>query len=323
MMTTVGTRDEDQQVRHFLDLADWSLADLKQMLEETELLKENPIHNNLLANKSLGMLFAKSSTRTRISFEVGMKQLGGYPLFLSLGDVHLGEKESIKDTAKVLSRYLDGVMARLYDHEEIVELAKHAEIPIINGLTDLLHPCQALADMFSIREKKGQLEGLKLAYVGDGNNVCNSLLNACALFGLSMSVGCPAGYEPDQKILSGARDSAKRDSGEAEIEVTSDPKEAVAGADVIYTDTWVSMGDEDEKKERMNTFKPYQVNQELVSQAKDSVIVMHCLPAQRGYELTSKVMDSERSLVYDQAENRLHVQKALLRQLLAPTVNVK
>lgn len=304
------------EVKHFIDLADWSLQDLNRVLDQTKLLKQNPHGRNPLTNKYLGMLFAKSSTRTRISFEVGMKQLGGYPLFLSLGDVHLGQKESIKDTAKVLSRYLDGVMARLYGHDEIVDLAQQAEIPVINGLTDLLHPCQALSDMFSIREKKGKLQGLKLAYVGDGNNVCNSLLNACALFGLSMSVGCPDGYEPNQEILAGARESVEQDDNQAEIEVTEDPQQAVAEADVIYTDTWVSMGDESEKEERMNTFQPYQVNSDLVSQAKDSAIVMHCLPAQRGYELTSQVMDSERSIVYDQAENRLHVQKALLQQLM-------
>lgn len=315
-MATARASAGSDGVRHFNDLANWSLTDLNRILDETERLKRNPIRKELLPDKSLGMLFAKSSTRTRISFEVGMKQLGGYPLFLSLGDVHLGEKESIKDTAKVLSRYLDGIMARLYGHEEIVKLAKHSEIPVINGLTDLLHPCQALTDMFSIREKKGQLEGLKLAYVGDGNNVCNSLLTACAIFGLSMSVGCPSGYEPDQEILEGAQDSAKSDGGDRKIEVTEDPKEAVKDADVIYTDTWVSMGDGSEKEERISIFKPYQVNQDLVSQAKDSALVMHCLPAQRGYELTSEVMDSERSIVYDQAENRLHVQKALLHELL-------
>jgi len=313
-MVKVTASDEPEAKKHFIDLANWSLSDLNQILEETELLKKDPIRKGLLTNKSLGMLFAKSSTRTRISFEVGMKQLGGFPLFLSLSDVHLGEKESIKDTAKVLSRYLDGVMARLYGHEEIVELAEHSEIPIINGLTDLLHPCQALADMFSIREKKGKLKGLKLAYVGDGNNVCNSLLNACALFGLSMSVGCPQGYGPDQEILQGAQESADQTS---EIKFVHDPQQAVKGADVIYTDTWVSMGEESEKEERLKAFKPYQVNSELVSKAKDSAIVMHCLPAQRDYELTSEVMDSDRSIVYDQAENRLHVQKALLHQLLA------
>lgn len=268
------------------------------------------IAHTLLAGKTLGMIFTKSSTRTRVSFEVGMHQLGGFPLYLSGQDLQLGRGETIADTAKVLSRYLDGIMIRTFAHSDVEELAEHASIPIINGLTDLNHPCQILADFQTIIEHKGKLEGLKLAYVGDGNNVCHSLLNGCAKVGMNISVATPKGYEPSQEILKLARKDAAETG--AVIEITEEPGKAVKDADIIYADVWASMGQEEEYAERLKIFNPYQVNGDLVKAAKPDYLFLHCLPAHRGEEVTAEVIDGPNSVVFDEAENRLHAQKAVM-----------
>lgn len=290
-----------------LDAAD----NLEDIFEKTTELKAEGA-NSLLKQKTLAMIFEKSSTRTRVSFEVAMTQLGGHAINLGAADMQLKRGETVADTAKVLSRYVNAIMIRAYHHSDVVELGANSSIPVINGLTDLEHPCQVMGDLFTIKEKKGGFSG-KIAYVGDGNNVCNSLLLGCAMVGMDISVGCPEGYGPDEGILAKAKEIASRTG--ATITVTSNPMEAVAGADVIYTDVWVSMGQEEEKKERLEAFKAYQVNEELVAAAGDP-LVMHCLPAKRGYEITDDVLDSERSIVLDQAENRLHVQKAILAMLM-------
>jgi ornithine carbamoyltransferase len=260
------------------------------------------------------MIFEKPSTRTRVSFEVGMVQLGGHALYLSPKDLQIGRGETIADTAKVLSRYVDAIMYRAFSHDVMVELAKNATIPVINGLDDLEHPCQILADLMTIKEHKGDFSGLDFAYVGDGNNVCNSLLLGSALVGMNMNVGCPSGYMPDQGIFESASKIAQKKK--VHLHLASNPKETVRNADVIYTDVWVSMGDESEKEKRLNLFAPYQVNSELISLAKSDCVVMHCLPAHRGQEITDEVIDGQHSVVFDQAENRLHAQKALLLKLL-------
>ena len=268
-----------------------------------------------LRGKSLAMIFEKSSTRTRASFEVGMTQLGGHALFLSPNDLQLGRGETIADTARVLSRYVDGIMYRAYSSENLRELARHASVPVINGLDDKEHPCQILADLLTIQEKQGELSGRKLAYVGDGNNVCNSLLIGAAEAGMHMTAGVPRGYEPDALLLGAARRIAG--TTESRIEVVHDPLEAVKDADVVYTDVWVSMGMEKEKEARERVFQPFQVNEKLMSAAKPGALVMHCLPAHRGLEITDEVVDGPQSVVFDQAENRLHAQKAVLVRLLA------
>jgi ornithine carbamoyltransferase len=267
-----------------------------------------------LRGKSLAMIFEKSSTRTRVSFEVGMTQLGGHALFLSPNDLQIGRGETIADTARVLSRYVDGIMYRAFKSENVRELARNASIPVINGLDDKEHPCQIITDLLTIQEHKGTLKGLKLAYVGDGNNVCNSLLIGCAEVGMHMSAGVPKGYEPDSLLLGAARRIAG--GTESQIEVIHDPFEAAKEADIIYTDVWVSMGMEKEREERERTFLPFQVNEKLVSAAKSDAVVMHCLPAHRGLEITDDVVDGKQSIVFDQAENRLHAQKAILVRLL-------
>ncbi len=268
-----------------------------------------------LRGKSLAMIFEKASTRTRVSFEVGMTQLGGHALFLSPDDLQIGRGETIADTARVLSRYVDGIMYRAFKSENVRELARNATIPVINGLDDKEHPCQIITDLLTIQEHKGALKGLKLAYVGDGNNVCNSLLIGCAEVGMHVAAGVPKGYEPDPLLLGAAR----RIAGEtdAQIEIVHDPAEAVKNADVVYTDVWVSMGLEKEREERERIFFPYQVNENLVSGAKPDAVVMHCLPAHRGLEITDDVVDGKQSIVFDEAENRLHAQKAILVRLLA------
>jgi ornithine carbamoyltransferase len=273
-------------------------------------LREGRPHRSL-EGKTLGMIFDKSSTRTRISFEVGMFQLGGIALFLSSRDTQLGRGENIADTARIMSRYLNGIMIRTYSQAAVEELARFATIPVINGLTDLLHPCQLLSDLFTIIEKRGGYEGLKVAYVGDGNNMANSWINAAAKLPFHLDLACPDGYDPDEALL-------KRGMAEAKggIALYRDPAEAVRDADVIYTDVWVSMGQEDEKEERLRRFQGYQVNRELVERARKDVLVMHCLPAHRGEEITAEVLDGPHSVVLDEAENRLHVQKAVLEILL-------
>ena len=291
--------------RHFLSDDDLSREETAMLFRRAGELKARPIQP-LLPNKMLAMIFAKPSTRTRVSFEVGMVQLGGHAIYLGMQDMQLKRGETIADTARTLSRYCDGIMARLFSHDDIVELAKHSTIPVINGLTDLLHPCQALADLMTVQEKKGKLEGLKLAYVGDGgSNVAHSLIRAGSKMGMNVVIGCPKEYSPKKEILKGTK-----------TRVTQNPKEAVRGADVVYTDTWVSMGTEAQATERELKMKPYQVNSALMRLAKKDAIFMHCLPAHRGYEVTNEVIDGKQSVVWDQAENRLHVQKALLAMLL-------
>ncbi|HOF04015.1 MAG TPA: ornithine carbamoyltransferase [Syntrophales bacterium] len=278
--------------------------ELKQFLKEG---RPHPV----LAGKTLGMIFEKASTRTRLSFEVGMYQLGGLALFLNTSDTQLGRGETVADTAKIMSRYLDGIMIRTYAQKTVEDLAAHAEIPVINGLTDLLHPCQILSDLFTIMEKKGDYRGVKLAYIGDGNNVANSWINVAARLPVALSLACPEGYDPDGELLARARKEAP-----AGISIHRDPIAAVEGADIIYTDVWASMGQEGERELRARVFRSYQVNKNLLSRAKGDCIVMHCLPAHRGEEITSEVIDGPHSVVLDQAENRLHVQKAILEILM-------
>jgi len=303
--------------RHLLSPQDLSPEEIVAVLDKADELKRKLRRgepHDLLKGKTLGMIFAKPSTRTRVSFETAMTQLGGHAIYMGMGDLQLGRGETIADTARTLSRYVDAVMARLFKHDDIVELARNSSVPVVNGLTDLLHPCQTLADLQTIREKKGKLKGLKLAWVGDGNNVCNSLLLGCTLVGTNVSVACPEGYEPPAEIVEQARKNAKR-SG-AKIEIINDPKKAVAGADVIYTDVFVSMGQEAEREQRMKDFKGYQVNADLLKHAKKDVIFMHCLPAHRGEEVAVEVIDGPHSIVFDQAENRLHAQKAVLAMVM-------
>lgn len=299
--------------RHLLSPQDLSLGELEALLDKAaevkQKLKRGEPHD-YLRGKTLGMIFAKPSTRTRVSFEAAMTQLGGHAIYLGWDELQLGRGETVADTARTLSRYVDAVVARLFEHEQLLELASNSAVPVINGLTDLLHPCQTLADLLTIREHKGKLRGLKLAWAGDGNNVCNSLLLGCTLVGVDISVACPRGYEPDAKILEQARRNAVL-SG-SKLELIRDPREAVSGADVVYTDVWVSMGQERERKRRLRAFKRYRVNGGLMKLAKGDAIFMHCLPAHRGEEVTDEVIDGPRSVVFDQAENRLHTEKAVL-----------
>ena len=267
-----------------------------------------------LKGKTLGLIFEKPSTRTRVSFEAGMNQLGGQALFLASEKIQLSRGESLADTAKVLSRYLDGLVVRTFDQSALEEWAQHTSIPVINGLTDHCHPCQALADLLTIVESKGRAKGLKLAYIGDGNNITHSLLEIGAKVGMHVSVGCPAGYEPDSTIVKQAKIEGEQTG--AKIEITHDPLLAAKNADAIYTDVWISMGQEDEQQPRMAAFTPYQVNSQLLKQAKRDAIVLHCLPAHRGEEITAEVLDGSQSVVLDQAENRLHIQKAILLEWL-------
>ena len=298
-----------------LSIHELSTDDVEEILilaEELKAKQKAGIPHPLLQGKTLGMIFEKSSTRTRVSFEVGMYQLGGQALFLSSRDLQLGRGEPIKDTARVLSRYLDGIMIRTYGHERIEELARYADIPVINALSDLLHPCQALTDLLTIREHKGKnLAGLKMAYVGDGNNMTHSLMYATAKVGMHFAAATPEGYEPNAEVVANAKADATATG--ATITVTHNPMEAVAGANVIVTDTWASMGQEAEHDARTAVFRPYQVNWELVAESGDArCIVMHCLPAYRGEEITEDVFEEFADVIFDEAENRLHVQKAIM-----------
>ncbi len=305
-------------MKHFIDLhEDVSISDLEELLSIAEDLKAKTkagIPHPLLAGKTLGMIFTKSSTRTRVSFEVGMYQLGGHPLFLNANDIQIGRGETISDTAQVLSRMVDAIMIRTFKHQDVVDLARFGTIPVINGLTDDQHPTQALADLLTIKEHKGTLKGLKLCYVGDGNNVANSLLQACAKSGMHISVASPASHTCPSFYV----DQAKKDAAVtgSRIVMTTDPFAAAKDADVIYTDTWTSMGQESEKAARVAIFKDYQVNGELMSHAAKDAIFLHCLPAYRGYEVTADVIDSPCSVVFDEAENRLHAHKAILVKCL-------
>lgn len=304
--------------KHLLTLHDWSTEEILDTLDLADELKykqKNGIEHHLLKGKTLGMIFTKSSTRTRVSFEVGMYQLGGSALFLSSNDIQLGRGETIYDTANVLSRFLDGIMIRTYKQSDVEELAKYGQIPIINGLTDLVHPCQVLADFQTIREHKGKLSGLKLAYIGDGNNMAHSLLYGGAKVGMDVAIATPKQYECDEEVVKNAIEDAAKTG--AKITITNDPKEAIADADVVYADTWVSMGQESEKAEKIKIFGDYQINSELFSYAKPDAIFLHCLPAYRGYEVTEDIIDGPNSVIFDEAENRLHAQKAVMVKLMA------
>ncbi len=303
--------------KHLLTLHDWSKDDIMETLELAARLKKElkaGVEHRILAGKTLGMIFAKSSTRTRVSFQTGIYQLGGQGIFLSSNDIQLGRGETIYDTANVLSRYVDGIMIRTFKQSDVEDLAKYGTIPVINGLTDLVHPCQVLADLQTIMENKGSLEGLKLAYIGDGNNMAHSYLYGCAKVGMDVAVATPKGYECDPQVVENAKNDAKA-SG-IKMTLTNDPAEAAAGADVICTDTWCSMGQEAEKAERIKHFQGYQVNAEMFSLAKKDAIFLHCLPAYRGYEVTEEIIDGPRSVVFDEAENRLHAQKAVMALLM-------
>jgi ornithine carbamoyltransferase len=303
--------------RDLLTVNDLTREEIAKLLDRSAWLKKarkDGVEHHPLRGKSLGMIFEKSSTRTRVSFETGMYQLGGQALFLSPNDLQMGRGEPVADTARTLSRYLDGIMIRTFAQSTAEELARHASIPVINGLTDLHHPCQALADLFTISEKRGKLAGLTFAYIGDGNNMAHSLIEACAKVGMNISAACPRGYEPDGAIVERARKEAAR-SG-SKIEITADPHKAAADADVVYTDVWASMGQEKEHAERLKAFQGYQVNAGLLKKAKPGALVMHCLPAHRGEEISADVIDGPQSVVFDQAENRLHVQKAIMEMLM-------
>jgi ornithine carbamoyltransferase len=303
-------------LRHFLSLKDWSKDELGRLLDLAAAVKEDPnTYGEILRGRSLALIFLKASTRTRVSFEVGMHQLGGQALFLGASDIQLHRGETIADTARVLSRYVHGIMARVFAHQDVLDLARHGSVPVINGLSDLLHPCQALADYFTLRERRGRLEGLKLAYVGDGNNVCHELMFGAVKFGLQIGVGCPKGYEPSQLIFKSAAREAQK-LGTPVPEVTNDPMEAVAGADVVYTDVWTSMGQEAEAEARRAAFQGFEVTPRLMASAGPEAVFMHCLPAHRGEEVSAEVIDGPQSVVFDEAENRLHTQKALLITLL-------
>lgn len=305
------------KMKDFISLHDLTKEEITSLLELALKLKDETkkgIEHHILKGKTLGMIFSKSSTRTRVSFEVGMTQLGGYPLFLSSNDIQLGRGESIYDTAKVLERFLDGIMIRTFDHNDVVELAEHADIPVINALTDLLHPCQVLADLQTIYEHKGKLEGLKFAYIGDGNNMAHSIMYGCGKMKINCAIAAPVGYMPDDTVTANAKEDFKK-SGAALL-ITQDPAEAIKDADIVYTDTWVSMGQEAEKAERLKIFMPYQIDEKLFKNAKSDAIFMHCLPAYRGYEVTSDVIDGPNSVIFDEAENRLHAQKAVMATLM-------
>jgi ornithine carbamoyltransferase len=303
--------------RHLLSLGDCSREEIEDLFGLAARIKAAPRSwARALEGRCLAMLFQKPSTRTRVSFEVGMFQLGGSALYLGAGDVQLRRGETVADTARVLSRYVDAIMARVHAHQDVVDLARHGTVPVINGLSDRLHPCQALADYFTLWERRaGSLKGAKLAYVGDGNNVCHELLLGAGKLGVTIAVACPPGYGPDAAILEAARLEAER-VGEGTVTVTGDPASAVAGADVVYTDVWTSMGQEDQGKTRRKAFAGFQVTPELMAAAAPDGVFMHCLPAHRGEEVSAEVIDGPRSVVFDEAENRLHTQKALLVALL-------
>ncbi len=319
-MTTPMTEQQIKENlvgKHFLTLADFSEAELMYLVHLALKLKDEQKSgkpHRLLEGKTLAMIFEKSSTRTRVSFESGMYQLGGHALFLSKDELQMGRGETISDTAQVLSRYVDGMMIRTFGHEIVEELAANSTVPVINGLTDDYHPCQVLADLVTIYEKKGTFEGLKLAYIGDGNNMAHSLLIGCATMGIDCFVAAPNGYEVKQEILTIAESKAKETG--AVIKQTNDPIEAAENSDVIYTDVWTSMGFEEESEARLQAFSEFQVNKNLVEHAKDDYLFFHCLPAHRGEEVTGDIIDGPHSVVFDEAENRLHAQKAILASII-------
>jgi ornithine carbamoyltransferase len=308
---------QENGMRHFLSIADTPGDELVGLLDLAQELKRAWLEGGnepLLKNKVLAMVFQKPSLRTRVSFDMAMRHLGGDALYLSPNEIGLGKREAIADVSRVLSGYVDAIMARVFDHQHVLELAAHASVPVINGLSDYNHPCQAMADVLTIRERLGQLEGLNVTFVGDGNNVAVSLLFACALLGMNFTLAAPEGYQLPPKVIEQAEILAGA-SGTS-IQTLRDPREAVHNANVIYTDTWISMGQEEEAERRRKVFPPYQVNQDLVKQADPDVIVLHCLPAHRGEEITDEVADGKHSAIFQQAENRMHAQKAILVRLL-------
>ncbi|WP_284643314.1 ornithine carbamoyltransferase [Paenibacillus silviterrae] len=318
-MSNVTKQDIAAQLRgrDFIGLVDYTSEEIQYLIDLAIELKKKQKSGEVyqpLKGKTLGMIFEKSSTRTRVSFEVGMYQLGGHALFLSRNDLQIGRGETIGDTAQTMSRYLDGIMIRTFAHRTVIELARNATIPVINGLTDLSHPCQALADYQTILEHKGRLKGLKMAFIGDGNNMVHSLMMGAAKLGVNFTVATPEGYEPDAEVVQLSKEVAALNG--STIEVVYDPKEAIDGADVVYTDVWASMGMEAEQKEREAAFANYQVNDELVKYAKKDYLFMHCLPAHRGEEVSEGVIDGQNSIIFDQAENRLHAQKAVMAAIM-------
>ena len=300
-------------MKHLLKLLDWTSEDINEVLNLADQLKYEQKHGiakKYLEGKTLGMIFEKASTRTRVSFEVGMFQLGGSALFLSSNNTQIGRGEPVEDTARVLSRYLDGIMIRTFEQSEVESLAQYGSIPIINGLTDFCHPCQVLADLMTIREIKGRLDGLKMSFIGDGNNMMNSLIVGALKSGMSISVACPENYEPDEKVVQFAKEYGDK------FQMFRTPKEAVADSDVVITDVWASMGQEEEAQVRAKAFEGYQINEELMSLAKKDAIVLHCLPAHRGEEITAEVFESHADEIFEEAENRLHAQKAVMVYLM-------
>ncbi|MEA3323686.1 MAG: ornithine carbamoyltransferase [Euryarchaeota archaeon] len=296
---------------HLISASDLKREEMYNLLDLAARMKEGrDSYMDALKGMSLAMIFEKQSTRTRVSFEVAMTELGGHALYLNYADLQLGRSETICDTASILSRYVHAITARVYRHETVRELARCADIPVINALSDMEHPCQLLADLLTIRECKGDMGGLRIAWIGDGNNVCNSLILGSAITGMNLSVACPAGYEPDARVVAHANELG------SSLLITNDPVEAASGADVLYTDVWVSMGDEKEEEERLRDFSGFQINSDLLGHAKSDCIVLHCLPAHRGQEISAEVLDGEHSVILDQAENRLHAQKALLMTVI-------
>lgn len=301
--------------KDFLSITDLSVEEINDILDVGKAVKKDKVkYAEALKGKSIGLIFQKPSNRTRVSFEIGMVQLGGYAIYLGPSEIGMGGRESVKDVAKVLSRYVEGLVARTYKHSDVEDLAKYATVPVINGLSDFAHPCQALSDIFTIKEKFGTFKGITLSYIGDANNVLNSLMCAAVKVGLNIKVATPKGYEVDKEAAGTAKKCALT-SG-ANIEFTHDPKVAAKGADIIYTDVWVSMGQEKEADKRMKDFKGFQINDSLMKLTNKNCLIMHCLPAHRGDEITDSVIDSKNSVIYDQAENRMHIQKAILLKLL-------
>ena len=303
--------------KSLISINELSLEEMYQIFDLSKSLKEKKLsgeQHKYLEGKTLGMIFAKPSTRTRVSFETGIYQLGGIGMYFGPNDLQLNRGESIADTARVLSRYLDGIMIRTFSHQDVIDLAKYGSIPVINGLTDLLHPCQVLTDLFTVLEKRRNFKGLKLAYIGDGNNMAHSLLFGCSKVGMNISIASPSGYKPVKEIVNASKKNAKYMG--SKIEILDDPIAAVKNADIIYTDVWASMGQEKESEERKKKFAKYQVNPKLVKNAKEDYLFMHCLPAHRGDEVVDEICDSPNSVIFDEAENRLHVQKAIMVSLM-------
>jgi len=301
--------------KDLISIEDLKAEEMARLIDLAKAIKKDRgAYSDSLKGKSIGLIFQKPSNRTRVSFEIGMMQLGGHAIYLGPHEIDMGVRESIKDVASVLSRYLDGIVARTYKHEDVIELAQYASVPVINGLSDRAHPCQALSDIFTIKERFGSFKGLKLAYIGDGNNVLNSLVFASAKVGLNVHIATPKGYEPARDIVKASKNMA--DASGSAVTICNDPKAAIADSDIVYTDVWVSMGQEKEAAKREKDFRDFQINEKLMRSAKPNCLIMHCLPAHRGQEITDAVIDSKNSIVYDQAENRMHIEKAMLLELL-------